>query len=372
MGKDTGEALEEYEASGRYNVLHPVVKVSAEAASPYLVPSISVVQIRPDPDAGEVYHDYRFAPPPREQGGRRLPGKYALTALGLQRIANAAGVEIVDSRPIGQRQRDPATGHVHVDWQVVAAVRQPNGEVIRVPGTASVDTADFADEREQAYLEQIRTGRNLDQRTGKPRFTEADVPEMVRRDVIAVKAKLEERAETLAMNRAIRKILSLKQVYTEEEIARPFVVPRLLYRPEVVDAARAAIEGRRAAAELYGELPVSSTSGSAPQGSPSPADTSPPGPGEAGGEATGAAGATVTGGTTTDPNRSEAPAAPGPPKDDPIFPDGPHQGKHWSEVAHDHPDYIRAIATESRSKVKRELAKAWLEYYYPKIVGGMG
>src|SRR5947209_8767240 len=110
MGKEQepGAALatlDEYEARGGYNVLHPVVQViDGGAISPVLYESVSLVRI--NPSAGDTYNDYRYA----NEG----QGLYALSGLALGKIAAAAGVKwIPDLCRVEERTRS-ADGHLYI------------------------------------------------------------------------------------------------------------------------------------------------------------------------------------------------------------------------------------------------------------------
>lgn len=364
----------------KYIVLHPVTITDEGQFSPVLAQTISFVKIRTEEEAGEVYHDFRFAPPPDRD--KKRPGKYALTALGLGRIKDAAGLQVVASRKT-DRQRDPNTGHLYVEWQVVAGVRQPNGEVVFMPASASLDTADFADERTHAYEEQIRENRHLYKfgpKKGKPRFESKDVPDMVRRDVIQIKAKLEERVETLALNRAIRKLLSLKQVYTEEEIQREFVVPRLIYRPDLTDPVQlewVQVEGSRAVAALYGGSPLSSTNEERladvrplpdrVPSAPAEEESSVPAEGRGAEEEEPPAGEATASAPASRAKKQEPAGGLQVPKEDPLFEEGPHKGERMSYVAETDPSYLRGLLQGTRAAKKRELIEGWLRWQTPTL-----
>jgi hypothetical protein len=58
---------------------------------------------------------------------------------------------------------------------------------------------------------------------------------------------------------------------------------------------------------------------------------------------------------------------PAAPVTDPKFEEGPHAGKHFSEVAQSDPEYMRGIIAATRAKAKRDLATAWLDHYQPRL-----
>lgn len=365
MGKDPGKALarlEDYDAR-KFNVLHPqmLVHEGGDIVSPLLAEAVSVVQVSSDPDAGDIYHDPRYA----QQGKKGAP-----TAQLLSRIASAAGIQwdTTESRPIG-RQVDPESGHIYVAYQAVARIRQPNGEWHTESAVADIDTQVAEEEFKETYLRKIERGWNKDRSSGRVKFTEADVPEMVRREVLQLKKFALRHAETKAKNRCLRRLLGLKQTYTVQELQRPFVVPRLLYRP---DAAHALEEGRRSATELYGDapaLPSGSTEQSPPDGAGGEEEApttdhdgrkttpAPPEESEEGATAPKAAGRSRQGEAPSDDFPPE-------PKDDPMDEEdgSPHKGERYSRIAEIDPGYLRGVAAGHRLKKRRELAQQWLDY----------
>jgi hypothetical protein len=374
MGNEpTGTGLARLDAysSSEYNVLRPVLDVvdGGAVSSPYLIESIAMLQISPKPEAAETYHDFRYA--------NERDGKFALSSLGLAKIASAAGIKwIPELCKVVERQRH-ADGHVYIRFQAGAGIRQQNGEWHIETAEKEIDTADVAEQLEDGYRRKLKAGRG--------KFTEADIPDMVRREVLQLREHILGHAETKAKSRAIRRILALKQVYSTAELARPFVVPKLVFRPDLADPLQleqVQIEGRRAASSLYGELPPSTTQqvGALDFNFPGRA-TSPDEPSEAspdaGADATAAArsGQKSAGGSSgkekapaaQEEKGPEPPAPPSQPTTDPIFEAGPYKGQHWSEVAEQHPDYIRAELEHTRAKAKRELLQAWIDWYTPRL-----
>jgi len=373
MGKEppgTGLALlEDYERQGGYNVLHPIVQVQAGMASPVLVASVSVRLLKPD--AGDTYNDFRFA--------NERDGKHALSGLALGKISSDAGIRWVEPCVVEERTRDRATRHLYIRVRATGAVLQPNGEPYLISAHKEIDTADVEEQLEEQYLRKLRAGR--------AKFAERDIPEMVKRDIHQLREHLLSVAETKAQNRVIRKLLSLKQVYSTQELARPFVVPRLLYRPDLTDPMaieRVQMQGSRAVAELYGSSSMTredepsgepspdSESGApgatAPQQAPTPASGVPESEASgatsekrSGGEAKSAA--PGSGAAVTPPEHSEPDAPP----EDPFFQEGEHKGKRFSEVAESDPGFLRGIASGHRLKKVRELAQAWIDYYHPSL-----
>jgi hypothetical protein len=387
--------LDDYERRGGYNVLHPVVQVQEGIASPVLVQSVSVRRLAPG--AGDTYNDFRFA--------NEREGKHALSGLALGKIASDAGIRWIEPCTVEARDRDRATGHVYIRVRATGAVLQPNGEHYLISAHKEIDTAD----EEQQILHQkaakYRRENKLALTDPIPAAVMATLEDATKRDLMQIREHILGIAETKAQNRVIRKLLSLKQVYTQAELDRPFVIPRLLYRPDLTDPMaleRAQIDGRRAATELYGQPRFSSTEGRELPG----AEPLPGGSGEsavATGRETGAAtGETstrseVTAGTestersgkgvepestdkTVDSSaaggHSEQQSSPEPELDTP--PDmkisellgaaSPWGDLRLNQLAQDHPEFLQGLAQTGRTKRIRDLSAAWVRYYAPVLM----
>jgi len=172
----------------KYNVLVPTV--SLRQINPYLVPDIEAVQLDPNPEAGEIYHDPQMK-----------AGHYGPTKVGLRLLAQVAGITTVRS----ERIDDGSDIHV-VTWQVEIEMVQPSGRPIRGIGSKTVDL--------------------------RPHMTKGWTPERLAKAHEHMGAN----AESKAMNRAIRSILSLRPSYPQRELAKPFAILRYvpdMTQPEV-------------------------------------------------------------------------------------------------------------------------------------------
>jgi len=203
-------------------------------------------------------------------------------------------------------------------------------------------------------------------------MSEADIEAAVERDVLQLRKFVLAQAETKAKNRVIRRILALRQVYTEAELARPFAVPRLVYRPDIAEA-NLRLEQHGPAGEIVagdetadsdgglletsaGERPEERTAESSPEeasdrvvaASPPPAPTS---------EESAPDELEPTSEEVWTPNTILPPESP---KVDPEMPGG----GRFSELAGTEQgrQALEDIATNSKAKARREAAQAWLDY----------
>lgn len=363
--------LDEYDPK-THNVLHPVMLTrDGNVVSEVLVDTVTVVPIDP---AVDCYTDFRFA--------NEREGKLALGGLGLSKLSAAAGIRWVESGVVEERTRRP-DGHVYVRVRSTGAVLQPNGEAYLISAHKEIDTGDLAEQ----YASDIRKKAVREKKS----ITDAQVDAQVRERVLQVREHVLSLAESKAQNRVIRKLLTLRQVYTKQELQRPFVVPRLLVRPDLTDPRQleeVRSHGRRAANELFGGAsPVSSTQSerqaevrslpdrssasrpaaadadaSRPEGQ-SPADAE-----ERGGGSEGKAEAAPVSG-----RGGAASAEPDdrlkPPKEDPIIEDGPPhiKGERMSRVAETDPNFLRGLLAGTRAAKKRELIEGWLRWSQPTL-----
>lgn len=123
------------------------------------------------------------------------PNERALTKTGVLKIFRAAGIDVVESRRVDDR-----SDGLMVAWRVVIDVPELDGRLTRYVGT-----------------------KELDFRPGSPSI--ARMSEAARVQAASV---ILENAETKAMLRAARAALQLRQKYTLEELAKPFVIPMLV------------------------------------------------------------------------------------------------------------------------------------------------
>lgn len=188
----TLEVLEAY-PEARFNQLLPTQQV--RQVNPYLVPDIEVVQLGED----DIYHDSQMA-----------DGQFAPNARGLAKLAQVAGITMLDSRRM-DAGRDPDV----VEWRVEVEMTTPSGRTLRAFGTKRIDIGQLAETTN-------REGR-------KPTKARLD---KAREHMVAM-------AETKAFNRAVRSLLSLHGSYPKTRLLKPFAVLRYvpdMSQPEVRQA----------------------------------------------------------------------------------------------------------------------------------------
>lgn len=155
----------------------------------------------------------------------KLPNERALGKIALEKIMAAAGVQVLDSH----RTDDHSNPH-YCEWSVTLAIRDFDGQ-----------------------WRQATKSRAVDLRNGSP-----EAVAMTANQLPAARGHIAANAETKAQLRALRTLLSLKQKYTTEELARPFIIPKLVAALDASDPDQKraliemAVQGDRA---LYGGGP---------------------------------------------------------------------------------------------------------------------
>lgn len=187
------------------NLITPISSVDS-------IPQLHAISLRSvvvDPETDkygngrEVYRSHSFC----------APNERALGGVALQKIAGAAGVEIV------QRKRlDDRSSPYHCEIEITVQMRDYDGTLRTVTKAKEIDFRDGAPET----MKPERVERN-----GRKEKTGKLVP-LAPADLANKRAHIQSLAETKAFYRALRTLLAIKQKYTLEELKKPFVVPKLI------------------------------------------------------------------------------------------------------------------------------------------------
>lgn len=197
--------------TGNYNLLSPFTQITGMAAQHGII--ASVVKINPDPakgGPGEVYDGLPFL----------NKGEVAIAKLGLRKIAEGAGISITTVRT------DPRTIRDYWEFKAVATYRGIDGTVVTREATAEWDLRDGSPRLKGWTANQVSEGRKNGLRN----------------------------AETRAINAAIREF-GIKQKYTQAELAKPFLVLRVAFQPDLSDPEQRRIvaeNAMRGTSTLYG------------------------------------------------------------------------------------------------------------------------
>jgi hypothetical protein len=173
----------------QYNILTPAVETCDVPVGARR--SLRVVKIDSNVERGEVY---------------RLPGnKLGLGKVALSKLSAAAGISILDV----ERTDDRSRPHVY-DFRARVRVVDMDGLPREGVGTKSVDYSDGGKDSEEIIRKAAKGERDPQNQLLEARKFGAEI------------------CASKALNRAIRQILAIKTAYTFEEIAKPYIVPRLI------------------------------------------------------------------------------------------------------------------------------------------------
>ena len=188
--------------------------------------TLEVVQVDPNPKNGDVYEV--------------ADGKFALTKIPLKKISAAISIQWVPA----------TTGSVECTDKISRAkatgvMRKPNGDLITITDEKTIDMDTIEEELRFKAEEKAEHGNpdkvkewGKNEKTGKsypkklePWTSEEEHDRWVERKVkigSMEKRKFKnELAMSGALNRVIRSFVAIKNSYTAEEIAKPFVFPRV-------------------------------------------------------------------------------------------------------------------------------------------------
>ena len=194
------------------NMLIPSTHI--EGMSELHAPVIDYVEISPDPKAGDVYF-------------HKESGKFVFAKQGLMKISRAAGIMW---HPVETRRSDNRADRNYVSYRALGGVRMPDGEIAWIPGEYDMDLEVIEDELQGQYLasgkKKKKSGNEL----------EDYVNYCVKRDLLYKRKHRVKLCETGAMSRVIRSlIVDLKAGYTQKELSFPFVVTRIIFKPDYRD-----------------------------------------------------------------------------------------------------------------------------------------
>ena len=234
MTEETSIALLTQYPRDEYNVLAPETMTQI---TPWHQITVTKTLLDPDPQSGgDVYPQ---------------SGKLALTKIGLLKLADAAGIRFGPTKL--KRYLEDGSFEAFV----IAEKQDPDGTWRQYPGSYFWDVT-----------ERLASIGNPISRSGK---NEAKM----------IRTFAAQRAETGAMNRAIRNIIGVKATYTPGEIRRPFIMARVNFNPfndpAVRDAYRMALGVRLAenVALMQGDFDLDD-----PLGLDGPSETTRPSPGQ--------------------------------------------------------------------------------------------
>ena len=240
MAKTETSLIELKDYEGKYNVLFPQARM--QQISPYHRIRVEEVKIDPNPEAGDVF----------KVGSKKVGNNWqdvlSLSKTGVLKLATAAGIvwNWQDTKVLSSSKD-------YVLFQAVGAMRKPSGEWIPLKATKEIDLDVIEAETLEANLKKAED-LNSEKRKGMTveRWAEAQT----KTNMIQWKKNKLMRAETGAMLRVVRALLSIKHQYSPLELKKPFAVPTVDFTPDYSDPEvkrMVAAQSLKSASDLFGQ-----------------------------------------------------------------------------------------------------------------------
>lgn len=197
------------------NILLPSQRI--EGLSEFHQPIVERVQLSVNPDDGDVYaHD-------NAEAGQKK--KWRPTKQALMRLSVCAGViwSVSESRRI-----DNMADRNYCAYRAVGGVRKADGQPVFFSADYDMDMEVIEEELREQYIKKAALHKVKN-------WAPVDIEASVRRDLLQKRKNMLKLCEAGAMNRVLRSLLGIKQAYTTEELQKPFVMVRIVFRPDFSD-----------------------------------------------------------------------------------------------------------------------------------------
>lgn len=229
----------------KFNILLPVTEFASR--SELFVPRLDIVMPQGVP-GGDFYEQSSRNTGEVDERGKDIWAKpQAPTAQLLNKIASAANIQWHPDK----------SGHTvlernRVVYKAVAAIRQADGQYRIITDEYELDLEVIEDELRMEYEKKARFD-DFQKKMAKERN---DLEYYIKRDLLQKRKFKTQLAATGAMNRVVRKALTLKNFYWPSEAAKPFAIARFDFQPDYSDptvrrfASIAAVQAQNA---LFGQ-----------------------------------------------------------------------------------------------------------------------
>jgi hypothetical protein len=208
--------LEKYKGQGA-NILMPSIHIAG--MSEFHSAVIETVTLSADPADGDVYpHDND------EEGPKK---KYRPTKQALMKLSVCAGVIW---SPSESRRIDNGADRNYLAYRAVGGIRKADGQPVFFSAEYDIDFEVTEEELRGMYDKKAAKMRDKNA-TQKAEYIEY----CVKRDMLQKRKFKLRLCEAGAMNRVLRMLLGIKQAYTVAELSKPFVMARIVFRPDYND-----------------------------------------------------------------------------------------------------------------------------------------
>jgi hypothetical protein len=222
--EDISTQLEKYKTQGA-NLLMPSTHIAG--LSEYHQPVIETVKLSTDPNDGDVYqHD------DAKQGPDK---KWRPTKQALMKLSVCAGVIW---SPTESKRIDNGADRNYIAYKAVGGIKKADGQPVFFSAEYDLDFEVVAEELKTNYEMKAKyLKKDNGQRAASDKEKAEYIDYCVNRDLLQKRKNKLKLCEAGAMNRVLRMLLGLKQTYTTKELEQPFVMARIVSRPDFTDAA---------------------------------------------------------------------------------------------------------------------------------------
>lgn len=222
--EDISTQLEKFKAAGA-NLLMPSTHIAG--LSEYHQPVIETVLLSTDPNDGDVYaHDDAPAGPTK---------KWRPTKQALMKLSVCAGVLWSAEQ---SKRMDNGSDRNYIAYKAVGGIKKADGQPVFFSAEYDLDFEVLAEELRTLYEGKAKyLKKDNGQRAATDKEKVDYVEYCVNRDLLQKRKNKLKLCEAGAMNRVLRMLLGLKQTYTTKELEQPFVMARIVFRPDFTDAA---------------------------------------------------------------------------------------------------------------------------------------
>jgi hypothetical protein len=231
--QDISTQLETYKKQG-CNLLMPSTHIAG--LSEFHQPIIETVTLSTDPNMGDVYpHDDANASD--EKGNVNPSKKWRPTKQALMKLSVCAGVIW---SPTESKRADDGHSREYISYKAVGGIKKADGQPVFFSAEYDLDFEVMAEELRTQYegkAKWLKKGKGRDERKATDEEKKEYVDYCVNRDLLQKRKNKLKLCEAGAMNRVLRMLLGLKQTYTTKELEQPFVMARIVFRPDFNDAA---------------------------------------------------------------------------------------------------------------------------------------
>ncbi len=200
------------------NLLMPSTHI--EGLSDFHAPVVETVLLSTNPDAGDAY--------PHDNDGK----KFRLTKQALMKLSVCAG--IIWS-PTETKRLDNRNDRNYIAYQAVGGIKKADGAPVFFKAEYDIDFEVVEEELRELYEKKAKNltkGRGNQERPATAQEKADYVEYCVKRDMLQKRKHGLKLAEAGAMNRVVREILGLKNAYTAAELQKPFVMVRIVFKPD--------------------------------------------------------------------------------------------------------------------------------------------